>query len=217
MENFTLSMSIQNLPQVTLKLTTKVPEKLDAFLFWGFFWDGICQIRTIPWMATVLRSSLTVTSQKGLMPISDWPPKLSDGPLKSSKRSVTYVALSLGESHQYGEIFGNHGDPWDVVVERVDPVSCFFFGVIVGFCWKWRSPSRLKIWETGDFHLTSLSSILIGRALEIIRMSVFQWAFLFFLLGLFGVLERICIIHLVVCEVRNYPFTSYLKSIESIS
>lgn len=97
--------------------------------------------------------------------------------------------------------------------------SCvvFFFGVIVGFCWKWRSPSRLKIWETGDFHLTSLSSILIGRALEIIRMSVFQWAFLFFLLGLFGVLERICIIHLVVCEVRNYPFTSYLKSIESIS
>ena len=37
-----------------------------------------------------------------------------------------------------------------------------------------------KIWETGDFHLTSVSSILIGRALEIIRMSVFQWAFFIF-------------------------------------
>lgn len=149
--------------------------------FWDFFEMVFCQIRTIPWMATVIRSSLTVTSRKGLMPISDWPLKLNDGPLKSSKRSVTYAALSLGESHQYGEIFGKHGDQRDVVVIW-ESWSCvvFFWVSSLVFCWKWRSPSRLKIWETGDFHLTSLSSILIGRALEITRMSVFQWAFFIF-------------------------------------
>ena len=131
MENFTLSMSIQNLPQETLKLVTKVPEKLDAFLFWGFFWDGILSDTNyfmngnsypiVPYSYISERldadQRLTTEAQRRAIEV------LKE---KRDLRSIVpwMKAISTG---RFSEIMGIHG--MLSLYERVDPVSSGFFWV----------------------------------------------------------------------------------------
>lgn len=182
MENFTLSMSIQNLPQETLKLTTKVPEKLDAFLFWGFFWDGILSDTNY----SMNGNSYPIVPYSYISERLDADQRLT---IEAQRRAIEVLKekrdLRSIVPWWKPSVWGDFRKTWgsagccrymrELILCRV-----FFWVSSLVFCWKWRSPSRLKIWETGDFHLTSLSSILIGRALEITRMSVFQWAFFIF-------------------------------------
>lgn len=188
------------LPQETLKQTTKVPEKwmlrrrsfpffwdflgwyfvrYELFHEWQQFSDRHLQLHLgKAWCRAATDHRSTATGH--------WSPQRE---ARLTQHCPLVKAISTG---RFSENMGIHG--MLSLYERVDPVSCGFFWVSLSslvFCWKWWSPSRLKmghagvgtlkkIWETGDFHLTSVSSILIGRALEIIRMSVFQWAFFIF-------------------------------------
>ena len=168
MENFTLSMSIQNLPQETLKLVTKVPEKLDAFLFWGFFWDGILSDTNyfmngnsypiVPYSYISERldadQRLTTEAQRRAIEV------LKE---KRDLRSIVpwWKPSVRGDFRKSWGSMGCCRYMRELILSRADFFGCHRWFFVV----KWRSPRRLKmghagvgplkkIWETGDFHLT---------------------------------------------------------------